>query len=74
MAEAENLIETLALERIEVNLFRGVSRDQHGRIRWVADGRRDPFVRAAATLVRGLADGPGERAGNADREVNRVVL
>jgi acyl-CoA thioesterase-2 len=32
MAEAENLIETLALERIEVNLFRGVSRDQHGRI------------------------------------------
>jgi acyl-CoA thioesterase-2 len=30
--EPENLIETLALERIEVNLFRGVSRDQHGRI------------------------------------------
>ncbi len=28
----ENLIDTLALERIEVNLFRGVSRDQHGRI------------------------------------------
>jgi acyl-CoA thioesterase-2 len=32
MNEGENLIETLALERIEVNLFRGVSRDQHGRI------------------------------------------
>jgi acyl-CoA thioesterase-2 len=32
MAEAEDLIETLALERIEVNLFRGISRDQHGRI------------------------------------------
>jgi acyl-CoA thioesterase II len=30
--EPENLIETLALERIEVNLFRGVSKDQHGRI------------------------------------------
>jgi acyl-CoA thioesterase-2 len=32
VAEAENLIETLALERIEVNLFRGISRDGHGRI------------------------------------------
>src|SRR5271168_2047534 len=33
MAETENLIETLALERIEVNLFRGVApRDQGPRI------------------------------------------
>ncbi|MEO8812285.1 MAG: acyl-CoA thioesterase II [Caulobacteraceae bacterium] len=33
MAEAENLIETLALERIEVNLFRGTApRDQGPRI------------------------------------------
>ncbi|HEX7761879.1 MAG TPA: acyl-CoA thioesterase II [Caulobacteraceae bacterium] len=30
--QPENLIETLALERIEVNLFRGISKDQHGRI------------------------------------------
>ncbi|MGH6972224.1 MAG: acyl-CoA thioesterase, partial [Caulobacteraceae bacterium] len=33
MAEAENLIETLALERIEVNLFRGLApRDDGPRI------------------------------------------
>src|SRR6185295_15944153 len=32
MNAAENLIETLALEQIEVNLFRGISRDSHGRI------------------------------------------
>ena len=32
MPEAENLIDTLALERIEVNLFRGFDRDGRGRI------------------------------------------
>jgi len=32
MNAAEDLIETLALEQIEVNLFRGISRDSHGRI------------------------------------------
>src|SRR5258707_10503293 len=30
MAEAEDLIETLALERIEVNLFRGLAPNEHG--------------------------------------------
>ena len=32
MPEAENLLETLALERIEVNLYRGVDKDGRGRI------------------------------------------